>query len=207
MTDEICLNCSNNPCTCGAKNYSKPISVEINVAGKDEIERLTMERDDALNKLELSADAMFKKALEVNKVSDPEIDSPEKLDAYLKGRKEQEEKNKPHEPATGKASLISHSSSVKEYETYGEMYGDLETRKKNANPEVRKEAENIEKQMWQKLQKGSYSITTEFDLGQNKRLLDDINRKLASDKPEIRKEAEEQLKAWENWQKQVKVKD
>jgi len=102
----ICLNCGNNPCTCGAQNFgSNAISAEIVISGKDEIAKLQEENLDLKEKLTQEAELQFQKAKEENNVTDPSIDSTEKLEAYLKGKEEREENNKPREPATGKAPL------------------------------------------------------------------------------------------------------
>jgi rubrerythrin len=221
MSYEKCLNCGKpfGQCTCGKV---KPITVEVDLRGQDsvqnEMEELRTRAEHAENLLELASEAEFKKALSVNKIENPEIDTPEKLDAYLKGRKEQEEKNKPKgdgsttsgKGASGKAPLSlepSQSANVKEYPDFESMTKDLNEREKSPNPEVRKEAEQIKKKMFEKMLKNPHDVTTEFDFGINKIYEDIDNKNLESPKPEVKQGALERLKASKEFQKRIKVKD
>ena len=157
------------------KDRNVGINAEIVVSGKDEIEKLQQQleeekiaKEDALNKLEMIAEAEFAKAKA--KLGAPDyIETPEQLEKY---KQEQESKKSDSKGAMGKAPLYNEPSSqishVKEYGSFNEMMEDLQKRMNSDNKEVAQEAQNIQKQLFEKMIKEQKSHNFEFEVDLNK---------------------------------------
>lgn len=164
------------------KNLHNGIEVNLEVSGKEEIEKLQTaleaertEKEDLASKLEIIAEKAFEEKKKSVKCEDPDINDPSKLEAWLKG-KEEKHKN----PATptggggsGKAPLSSEPSTqedlgIKEYATHEEMYADIAERAKSPIKEVREEALEVQKKLFEKFGNNPKIVTPfekEINLG------------------------------------------
>ena len=155
------------------------ITATIEVSGKAEIEKLQKENERLTEQLKTISDREFKLA-KLRHNAPEDIETVEELEDFIKSEKEIEQKLKDKEnqnPATptasghagsGKAPLSGEPSgslsNVREFSSVSEMMSEIQQRMHSKNPEIREEAETIQKKLLEKMAKDKKSHNFEFEV-------------------------------------------
>ncbi len=162
--------------------------IDPDSGNSSETERLRMERDDAVAKLELAAEAAFNKAKKEAGAPDS-INTPEALEGWKLAKGEETHQNPDLNPelgsgGSGKAPLSGEPSGqishVKEYDSVADMMEDLRQRTHSEIPEVRAEAEEIQKKLLEKMAKERKSHNFEFELDLHKLMNEKVEKRKKS---------------------------
>jgi hypothetical protein len=160
---------------------------ELEAVESETLERVKADRDDLKAKLQLIAEKQFEKTKK--ELGAPEeFETVEELEAWKREHAEMEKSSREYErevagrnPAlnpelgahagSGKAPLSGEPSgnlsTVKEFSTVAEMASEIQRRMHSNNPEIRAEAEEIQKKLLEKMakEKKSHNFEVEIDLG------------------------------------------